>query len=1231
MNAHDRLNSRRPRTYRHVLAGVGAVVLGLAALAAGQARPAARPSPDAPDANGLYNVALLDLGATAKGTGSPFNKDWPPNNTLARGNNAGSGTLFGPPLKGGRVDVRLVIPVEIKAVEVMGLDYNGTALPSGVDVYVEGKLVGHADLPDTGGKFTRIELDAPVKGQMVGFVVTGDHPIRTLANGTKGPAWGGLSRLRVLTSTNVAELMKDVDSYDAPALPANIAPTAGAAAEGKVEVVGQPRVTQGHPCTLWDKEDIAHYKEMLKTSKELQIQYAGLKKAMDDRLTQPPGIPQPRQGADGKWMHISDIEKLGDSTVGAVHMQLGQDIANLGAVYALSGEAKYAEFAKKLLLAYADVYAHYGIGARAGFNHDPSKVFDQRLGDSTWLIPLARGYDLIHDLPSITPEERKHIEDDLVKPAGRHIVGNHAMLEAETNWSAIATCAVLMAGYAADDQELINTAFWGIKGTKDKPTGGLFKCHFGPGAIDVDGMWAEGAMGYQFMALEALITDAEVLWHHGIDMYRYRDCALKRLFDTPLRIAYPDLTTPAIHDSGHGSIIDRESYLYEFAYRRYRDPAYLLILNQSGTHLDAQFQKFPVSVLYDRDLKEKTAPVEWKSVNFFGVGYGILRLTTPAGTSSLLMDYGPNRSHGHPDKLNIDLYAFNDQLIPDPGSIWYEQPLYRRWYHTTLAHNTLVVDELEQKACGATQLVYGPADTFAIQRARTNEAYAGVLMDRSLFMTPQYVADIYGAFARLPRKMDLVYHIRGEFASDLKMEPTEFPKPAENGYSELTNVRHAATDKAWSATVTRKGNVARFLSAGGTATDVIVADGIYGLEKPPTIIERRNVASTVYGNVIDVSGAKDGYVKSVEIEGGLDKGYALMKITTLKGVDLCFVSYRPGMYQLGVLSTDAQQAMVVLNGDRVEAMYMAGGRTLTTKGAILIRGRLGDPNRSETGLAFIERVETGAYVIGNPSPTGTKVTLQMAALSQLEAFDLNEIGKRSGPAKIEMTNFGPVLEIGAASKIEFAPKGAQSVYDFRQAMLVKRQAEQEAAGAKAKDECLARTKAREAEAKAKPAPANTMIVVQAEDFSAEGDGNVGVSASKRAAIGKSILQWDAVGMWVEWTFDVPAEGYYNLTLCYCSEMDKIEREIKVNDEVQEPFAPMVFPSTGGWANGSDDWRLYTATNPVNDKPLLVEFKQGKNVVRLTNMNGRGINVDYLAVTSPDVQPTREMLAGKLKK
>lgn len=1181
--------------------------------------------------NDLFNVSLIQLGATAKGSGAWFNKDWPPNNALASG--FGGGTLFSSPFVGGRVDITLLIPVDIAAVEVVPLDYHGTQQPKAIDIFVDGKLARQADLPETPGKPIRVPLTA--RGQTVGVQITAVYPVRTQPDGKKGPDYGGWLRLRVLSTTDLPNMMRPVDGYTVECKDANIAPTSGAAVSGKTEVTGEPRQTKGHPCTLWDNEDIAHYQAMLKTSPELKAQFAGLKQAMDQRMTHPVGVPEPIKDAEGKWRHLSDAETPGadnaegghkaafsKNTYGAIHNQLGLDIANLGTLYALTGEAKYAEFAKRILLAYADAYPNYGIGARPGFDHDPSKVFDQRLSDATWLIQVVRGYDLIYNLPSLTPAARKHIEDDLIKANAHHIAKNHAAVEAPTNWSAIDTSAILIAGYATDDEELIDIAFYGLKGTKEKPTGGLYDRHFGPKAISADGLWSEGAMGYQFMALEALVCDAEILWHHGIDMYRYRDAALKRLFDSPLQYAYPNLMTAAIHDSYYSSILGGDSYLYEFAYRRYHDPAYLVVLNQTGRHLGAIFQQFPVSILYDRDLSAKAEPVEWKSVNFFGVGYGVLRQTTATGTTSLLLDYGPSGSHGHPDKLNIDLYAFNDRLIPDPGCVWYEQPIYHQWYHTTLAHNTLLIDELDQNMAGATQVVYGPAATLAMQRASTADACPGVTLDRSLFLTPNYLADLFGVFTRLPRKMDLAWHIRGAFSSALPLEPKPFPPPVANGYNVLTNVCRTETDKAWSASISNKGHAARFFAAGGTPTEVIVADGVLGLEKPPTIIERRQAATTLYGNVVDISDAKDGYVKFVREEGSLDAGYGLMKVETARGTDLCFTAFRPGTWKAGGLETDAQQAFVLRDGQSICALYLAGGSKLVVDGVIL--------QRSEPGLAYLERMENGSYRLANPSPSNATVIISHPALAGLQAYALDNQGRRAGAATIAKgTGIAVQVSMNAAVQVEFAAPGVAGIYESRQAMLIKRQADQEAALAQARNACAERTATCEAEAKAKPAPAGTIAVLNATLMSGEGGGKVRSTSTKRAAVGKAFAGWDALGHWLEWKFTVPAEGYYNLTICYCSQDDKAERHVAIDGVEQEPFAPMILPSTGGFSNGSDDWRLATAMNPVSGKPLLLKLKQGENTIRLTNANGVSANLNYLAITSPDVTVTRELLAGRM--
>ena len=91
-------------------------------------------------------------------------------------------------------------------------------------------------------------------------------------------------------------------------------------------------------------------------------------------------------------------------------------------------------------------------------------------------------------------------------------------------------------------------------------------------------------------------------------------------------------------------------------------------------------------------------------------------------------------------------------------------------------------------------------------------------------------------------------------------------------------------------------------------------------EKPvnstaPTLIERRDGASsTVFGNVLDFSGAKDGLVRTVTQEGGVDQGFALLRIATADGDDLCSASYQPGVHSAAGLETDALQALVRMKG-----------------------------------------------------------------------------------------------------------------------------------------------------------------------------------------------------------------------------------------------------------------------------------------------------------------------------
>jgi len=681
----------------------------------------------------------------------------------------------------------------------------------------------------------------------------------------------------------------------------------------------------------------------------------------------------------------------------------------------------------------------------------------------------ARGYDLIYSLPSWTQEDRIQLHDEFFHPMALSCLYPVWLDHPEEPWYAcqrnnrglFGAVSVLLAGLVTDDQELVNAALYGIHptitkvdqvrvqrfpaekawvaATAENPSYGLLTRYFAPDCIR-GGMWVEPSVGYAFYTLSSMVGAAEILWHHGIDLYRHNNAIFKNMFDFPILLTYPDLTTPGL-GSGRGFLVrfnvNNAPTLYEYAYRRYRDPRYLAVINDSRIPESARYLKLhrvgraPPSLRFDFDSKEVTTLPPRPSVNWPLVGFGVLRTPASGGTGlqqNLTLVAGPVASKSLANKLHIDLFALGDVLMPGATPYWPygSNPLMVKWYNTTLAQNTLTVDGQSQDLGGraskvhADQVVFAPASTLGLQRAWTDSVYPGVTMDRAVFMTTDYFADLFGVFSKAPHKYDLAWHIRGEVSSTLTFKPLTFPEPVANGYVLLTNVRQASVpDVPWSMTFTRGARIARLHAAGAPAAQVIVGDGglfhdavVRGRSRKdptaPTILERRDkTCSTVYGNALDYSDSKEGFVRGMEQEGGLDAGYGLLKVQTVRGTDLCFVAYRTGAYKAAGLETDSLQAFVQRDGSKLQAMYLGGGKTLKFNGGAL--------ERSEPGLAYVERLRNGNYIVGNPSPTDATVTVNLPALAGMKAFHVNVTGQRgeaAGTAKAE-GSFSVNLKAGA--------------------------------------------------------------------------------------------------------------------------------------------------------------------------------------------------------------------------
>lgn len=831
--------------------------------------------------------------------------------------------------------------------------------------------------------------------------------------------------------------------YPLPIIPANIAPTSLTTAGTPPRVYGQPRQSVGHPSTYWDQDDVAQYKKALVTNRMLQDSLNEAKKEADPRLLQPLGVPEASPNPPTR----EDYNAHGKNSF---------IIEDMGILYALTGEEKYGNYCRDMLLAYARNYPKYQHPAGwtlANYNSaNDGRLTGQFLDDGFWLMRVAFGYDLIYNLPSLTPADKKVIHDGLLEPVASEFY--HPIEPKELNYintnhnrAAICTAATLMAGYATEDVNMVNIALYGNDGTADKPTGGVMGAHFSSKGIREDGLWNEGAPAYQLGILScALVSDAEVLWHHGIDMYSFRGGVFKRLLDSALTLAYPDarLNIPALHDSAPMSLLDKRNYVntevgvpYECGYRRYHDPRYVPIIRNATRQIFMTIHSAPPSLFLDLPPEAETPvlPVT-EPANFYAVGYGVLRQASENGPNQLIMEYGPTGGHSHPSKLAIDVYALGDCLMPFPGVIYpYTNPMDPKWYWTTLGNCALSVDEKSQvyehtlylygpgtPRPEATQTVFGPGATLSLQRGWSNTAYSylGVSLDRALFLTPHYLADLHAAWSEAPHRYDLAWHLRGKLDTDLPLQSWQFPEPAANGYNALTDVRKAQTSQPWSATVTTAaGKKVWFRAPAGSETEVISGNGYYFSRSPndnevqPTVLERRSDQKNVlFGNVVDMSGNATPYVQSVTQQGGVEAGYGLLQVETTQGTDLCYVAYRPGSQKAGGLETNAQQAMVTREVQEVRAMYLAGGTSLRVGAVALIR--------SEPGLAYVETLADGNIVLANPAPTPATISVTLPALVGRHSLMQNSAGQSTGKGPNGAADGSCTIQLAPGSKLIFS-------------------------------------------------------------------------------------------------------------------------------------------------------------------------------------------------------------------
>lgn len=572
---------------------------------------------------------------------------------------------------------------------------------------------------------------------------------------------------------------------------------------------------QYDPLLLLSKSEAKNISQHLGDYKILEKSFSKVKKGADKALESKIEVPIPADNGGG-YTH----EK---------HKKNYRELYYAGLTFQVTGEKKYAKFVEEMLLEYAKIYPGLPLHPKRKAEQNSGKLFWQGLNDCVWLVHGIQAYDLVKE--SIDPKNREIIERDVFRSMAAFLSeseGGKDTFNKIHNHGTWSVAAVGMTGYVLGDKDMVDRALTGS--AKDKKTGFLKQIDM---LFSPDGYYSEGPY-YQRYALQPFMVFAEAINRNQpeLKIFEYRNQVLKKASNTVLQLTDANGYFFPINDA-----LKEKNYMTEelvfatnIVFENYNDASVLPVIQQqnevsiTGAGLKSSEA---VNGLKKQEFVKNPMVIADGPEGKSG-GLALFRMHTKKKDEQLTAVFkfaSQGMGHGHFDRLGILLFNNDKEILQDYGAARFLNvesksggrylDENKTWAQTSVAHNTVIVDEkshydgnwkeAEKQAPKTIFSDVSAPEKIQIASALEVNAYPGVEMQRTVALvgadTP-FIIDIFSLKSKENHQYDLNFMFSGHvMETDFKYEPaltSLSPLGKDNGYQHLWKLAEAKANQGLS-------------------------------------------------------------------------------------------------------------------------------------------------------------------------------------------------------------------------------------------------------------------------------------------------------------------------------------------------------------------------------------------------------------------------------------------------